>query len=88
VWWWVTYLFDWFFARLALRVPGENATLEDLREHSVRWLASDAFTILPLTLAILVVRSHTRRLDARGAAPEPAGSRASVPLPWTPPPTT
>jgi hypothetical protein len=83
IWWWVTFVVDWVFAHFGLRAVRGDATTEELRMQTTMWLASDTFTYIPAILALVVVWSHTRRLDARGRAvadkprtPEPGGAHA------------
>ena len=83
IWWWVTFVIDWLFATFGLRAIRGDATAEELRMQTTMWVASDTFTYIPAILALVVVWSHTRRLDARGRAvedkpptPEPGGAPA------------
>ena len=83
VWWWITNIADSFFSRVALNRLHAD-TLEEMRNSSLQLLASDVFTLLPAVLAILVVRSHTREMEARAAAIGPDGPQPA-PAPFLPP---
>jgi hypothetical protein len=95
IWWWITFLADTLFARIATQ-RGDQDTLAELRSGSIQLLASDAFTLIPAVLAILVLRLHTRAMDARAAeigassaAPPAPSFPGSVPPPGAePPPAT
>ncbi len=82
--WWIGFLLSGLLTRFAAASRSDpEPTLDELRDGTIAFLASDGVDLVAAILAILVVRATTRRMEA-GAA----GARDSVAGPWSTPQTT
>ncbi len=87
--WWLGFLISGVLGRIAFPGLSEDASLKELRTDTVNYMVSDGFDVAVLALAIIVVRTLTRRQEAKAAeegaelAPPPAepAQPASEPAP-------
>jgi hypothetical protein len=74
--WWTFWIVGGVVSQVAIRLWFDGDTPEEVRGGSIAWAVSDAIDIVTATLAILMVRRATDRLDGRAAAlssPRPDG---------------
>lgn len=66
--WWLTWLASNIVDRIATSMAGSAETLDELRSSSIAFLVSDLFTLVPASLAILVIDRVTKRMESKAAA--------------------
>jgi Domain of unknown function (DUF4328) len=72
VWWIIGFLISGILGRIAFPELSEDASLQELRTDTINYMVSDGFDVAVLALAIVVVRTLTKRQEAKAGAAPPA----------------